>query len=173
MTTASISISNWPNFRGESYTVIIKRDPKTDVAVLEQWFNEKGELHRVEGPAEIQRGVDDGAILARRWFENGVALKPRQRPPSKGKTPTAPSPECTKEIYTVKTERAPYTGVVWLEQWFNEKGELHRVGGPAEIQRATDNGAILVRYWFENDHGPPAAATTNAGEKYYPDIDWS
>jgi hypothetical protein len=136
------------------YTVRIERDPKTGIAVLEEWFNEKGDLHRSGGPAVIQR-ADDGAVLLRQWFENGRGpLTPRQRPPSRRKLPSTPALECTKEIYTVKTERAPYTGVVWLEQWFNEKGELHRVGGPAEIQRATDNGAVLVKYWFEHGRGP-------------------
>ncbi len=100
----------------ETYTVTIRRDAETGMAVFETWrmdgkqhrpdgpasiardaftgvmihetWIKNGELHRENGPAHILRKGDTGRVYSTEWFKDGeqVPAPPRQRTPSRSST---------------------------------------------------------------------------------------
>jgi hypothetical protein len=69
--------------------------------------------------------------------------------------------EIVEESYTVTIVRNEVTGTVLREEWRNSKGELHRVGGPAKIERsrAKAGSESIEERWYEygrchRDDGP-------------------
>jgi len=57
----------------EVYTVRIRRDAKTGVAIYETWNNTEGLHHRVDGPADIERDPVTAVITKEVWIRNGNA----------------------------------------------------------------------------------------------------
>jgi hypothetical protein len=54
----------------ENYTVEIKRDAATGVAVYEHWRLD-GKSHRIDGPATITRDAATGNVTREGWLTNG------------------------------------------------------------------------------------------------------
>jgi hypothetical protein len=145
------------------YTVEIIRNPLNERYVLrETWKDHAGQMHRFDGPAFVQRCAD-GTVDEKRWFNHGVQYLPGGRPRNRrGLLPsfqprdlrglreakrlmkTAP-----RDTYTVEVFEHPVAAVALTETWKNAQGLLHRIGGPAFIQR---NGTdiVLTKMWAEN-----------------------
>jgi hypothetical protein len=58
----------------EIYTVRIRRDVGSGVAVLEDWSkdSEGKVLHREDGPASIERDAATGNVIREGWYNNNV-----------------------------------------------------------------------------------------------------
>jgi|HubBroStandDraft_2_1064218.scaffolds.fasta_scaffold469989_2 hypothetical protein len=54
-----------------------------------------------------------------------------------------------EEVYTVSLLRDTKTGVAVMESWKNERGLLHRIGGPAWITRHRD-GTVGGMRWYRD-----------------------
>ena len=106
----------------EVYTVKIKRNRKNGVAWLEEWFDENGRTHRVNGPALIERALDSGEPLTEGWYEHGRGpLRPgtnifeqfswdkggRQSRPNLLTAPQPPFATTMKLLYARARERNP------------------------------------------------------------------
>jgi hypothetical protein len=63
------------NVEVEAYVVKILRDTDTGVAVMEEWGNAEGLLHRVGGPSLVTRRAD-GSVASKHWHKDGVPTKP-------------------------------------------------------------------------------------------------
>ena len=121
---------------------------------LSTWYNEKGELHREDGPAWIQN--NHNGYIFEAWYKNGVYH--RVGGPA-----------------SIIRQNDRVTGETWYEN-----GKLHRIDGPAVI-RLDDIGIILEEVWFKNGKchriGGPASYKRNEGneddvvvfEKWYED----
>ena len=57
--------------KDEQYQVTVRRDLESGNAVIEQWKNEKGQAHRLDGPSEIERDPVTGVIVKECWQQNG------------------------------------------------------------------------------------------------------
>jgi hypothetical protein len=53
----------------EIYTVTIRRDPRTGVAVTESWFV-NGRPHREGGPVYIVRDPETGTVIKEHWIRH-------------------------------------------------------------------------------------------------------
>jgi hypothetical protein len=56
-------------YRDEIYTVEIRRDTRTGVAVGETWMRD-GQIHREDGPAMIERDSDTGNVIRESWIRH-------------------------------------------------------------------------------------------------------
>lgn len=85
-----------------------------DSRAIEQYRNEAGQLHRVDGPALIVTDPKTG-FKSETWYQNGLISRPSVQGPAK----TIKYPDGSSKIL------------------YYQKGALHRYGGPAKI--ITDN----------------------------------
>jgi hypothetical protein len=68
------SLENDDKIKGEEvYTVRILRSAETGAPRMEQWLNESGMLHRVDGPAFIHRR-SDGNGTVEGWYRDGKPI---------------------------------------------------------------------------------------------------
>ncbi|MEQ8306903.1 MAG: hypothetical protein RIA09_10100 [Hoeflea sp.] len=56
-----------------------------------------------------------------------------------------------KEKYQVEIERDSKTGNIIAERWFNEGGQLHRVGGPAVQEFSVESGELIGLTYYKDD----------------------
>ena len=56
-------------YQKEVYSVEIRRDPLSGVAVSEKWCKE-GKSHREDGPAQITRDASTGTVVREAWIRN-------------------------------------------------------------------------------------------------------
>ena len=52
-----------------------QKDPDTGV-VFDEWYFERGEQHRLSGPAEIRRDRETGKTLEAHWYQHGAYIDP-------------------------------------------------------------------------------------------------
>jgi hypothetical protein len=64
--------NKWGPISEETYTVRIRRDDETGVAVTEYWIRaDTGKQHRIDGPASISRDPKTGIVTHEMWIQNG------------------------------------------------------------------------------------------------------
>lgn len=57
---------------------MIDRHPGTGIVIHEWWFRH-GKLHREDGPASIHRKQDSGRVSSSSWYQNDEHLRPPRR----------------------------------------------------------------------------------------------
>jgi hypothetical protein len=133
------------------------REPKVTITyngTLSTWYNDKGQLHREDGPAWIQHNHDGHIFEA--WYKNDIYHRVG-----------APASIIRRNDLVIG------------ETWY-ENGELHRIGGPAVLM-LDENGIVREELWVENGKrhriGGPASYQrnernedeVNVFEKWYED----
>ncbi len=112
---------------------------------LSTWYNDKGQLHREDGPAWIQHN-HDGYILEL-WYQNGRPHRVVQRHNDNVMEESWYKNGLNNRVVGAARIERIENGVVVLEQW-HEHGNRHRVGGPAVIQRNEDGNVIEEDYYL-------------------------
>lgn len=118
---------------------MVDRNGETLVDVWERWFV-NGLQHREDGPAEIVRDAQTGEFICREWWLNGQLVDP----PKDGSVPVPLAEEVA-------------TGEV--EMHHDENGALHRTDGPAWVMRDRQSGIVTAERWYRDgevhrDDGP-------------------
>ncbi len=102
--------------------------PSSGVVVHEEWrkLGDDGELHRLDGPAIIDRCYRTGRDTRHEWYSNGKLHR-----------------EDGPALVEFDAE-----GCVAMETWYRN-GQKHRVGAPAHISIA--NGVVFLESWYQDD----------------------
>lgn len=113
--------------REEHYEVTIRYH---DNGVVEAIFwKQNGVGHRLDGPATTWFD-SQGRLVQESWVVNGKFHRPYQDGPA-------------------YTQIDPATGIVLTETYYWE-GKMHRIGGPAVINRRRHTGEISTAYFVVN-----------------------
>jgi len=94
-----------------------------DGAPFKEWHNDKGQMHRIDGPASIWYN-DDGSVGSEEWHKNG-------------------------QLHRIDGPAWIWyrdDGSVRHEYWW-KNGQLHRIDGPAEIWYDED-GSVYHETWY-------------------------
>ena len=112
---------------GSKQEVRTSIDPETGIVTWESYYRD-GDLHRLDGPAVIERDPKTGIVIREEYWRD-----------SKRHRDGGPA----------ITWRDPATGTVtWESYWCN--GELHRLDGPAVTRRDPETGAVTRKEYFLN-----------------------
>ena len=161
---AGVAGPDWPGTPTKSTTIsfradILPRIPGADqqqgaggqtTVICEKWWKDGG-LHRLDGPAVIERDPATDTVICEEWWSDGTLHR-------------VDGPAVI--------ERDPATGIVTREDWWND-GSLHRTDGPAIIERDPATGIVTCEEWWrEGDEiAPPAAEPVpQAGDTAHDDI---
>jgi hypothetical protein len=91
----------------EVYTVVIMREPDNGVAWKEEWFDAEGLLHRVNGPALIERNVRTGRPVREEWYEHGSNTVLPESRPNLLTEPQPPFKTTMKRLFARPKKRSP------------------------------------------------------------------
>ena len=92
----------------ETYKVTVDDEGTT------RWYNSRGELHRIGGPSvEYADGSKEWHVIGKQWYVEGH------------------SHVSTCEGKIVETYKVIVDDDEGTTKWYNTKGHVHRVGGPA------------------------------------------
>ena len=105
---------------------IIKYYPSGKIH-YEEWYNQNGKLHRIDGPAILDYfEFEDVKIEREQWYLNGKLHREKD-------------PAYIKYLYS---------GEIDYEEWW-VNGNLHRTDGPAFIEYS-ESGKIEIEEWYLN-----------------------
>jgi len=124
---------------------LVERYP--DGTVIEQWYR-NGKLHHEDGPAWVRR-YPDGTVVER-WYRNGK----RHREDGPAWVERRPDGTVIEEWYR-NNKRHREDGPTYIErhpdgtvvEWWYRNGVRHREDGPTYIERRPDGAVKPVKSW--------------------------
>ena len=101
-------------------------DPTSNVLTSQLWTDERSKLHRIGGPASVQRDAATGVVVHEEYRVHG-------------KYHRVDGPA----IIT----RSPETGITMVEEYYVQ-GVRHRADGPAIVERDAFVGSVVRQEYF-------------------------